>query len=160
MKKGYVLKRLLRSVISVLIIMFVVFVLVYSLVPRDNIFFEDSTYRKLGGKPDDKTDYGMQSINAELPIEITLTQPKGQTLAYDLHGGMVTVDFTMNWYASGEPTIVVADTVTLKTSSAASNNTSNVSTTMSTPVAKENPEGGYTQYTWQVSFPFIGFEAS
>ena len=57
MKKGYVLKRLLRSVISVLIIMFVVFVLVYSLVPRDNIFFEDSTYRKLGGKPDDKTDY-------------------------------------------------------------------------------------------------------
>ena len=57
MKKGYVLKRLLRSVISVLVIMFVVFVLVYTLVPRDNIFFEDSTYRKLGGKPDDKTDY-------------------------------------------------------------------------------------------------------
>lgn len=57
MKKGYILKRLLRSMISVLIIMFVVFVLVYTLVPRDNIFFEDSTYRKLGGKPDDKTDY-------------------------------------------------------------------------------------------------------
>ena len=57
MKKGYVLKRLLRSVISVLVIMFVVFVLVFTLVPRDNIFLEDSTYRKLGGKPDDKTDY-------------------------------------------------------------------------------------------------------
>ena len=57
MKKGYVLTRLLRSVISVLIIMFVVFVLVYTMVPRDNIFFEDSTYRKLGGKPDDKTEY-------------------------------------------------------------------------------------------------------
>ena len=57
MKKGYILKRLLRSVISVLIIMVVVFTLVYTLVPRDNIFFEDSTYRKLGGKPDDKTEY-------------------------------------------------------------------------------------------------------
>jgi oligopeptide transport system permease protein len=57
MKKGYILKRLLRSVISVLVIMLVVFVLVYTMVPRDNIFFEDSTYRKLGGKPDDKTDY-------------------------------------------------------------------------------------------------------
>ncbi|MBQ9307207.1 MAG: ABC transporter permease [Clostridia bacterium] len=57
MKRGYILKRLLRSVISILIIMVVVFFLVYTLVPRDNIFFEDSTYRKLGGKPDDKTEY-------------------------------------------------------------------------------------------------------
>ena len=57
MKKGYILKRLLRSVVSVMVIMLIVFVLVYSLIPRDNIFFEDSTYRKLGGKPDDKTDY-------------------------------------------------------------------------------------------------------
>lgn len=109
---------------------------------------------------DDKTDYGMQSINADLPIEISLTQPKGVTLAYDIHGGMVTVDFTMNWYAAGEPTIVTVDTVTLRTSSANSSNTSTVNTTVTTPVAKENPEGGYTQYTWQVSFPFIGYENS
>ena len=57
MKKGYILKRLLRSVISVLIIMFVVFVLVFTMVPRENIFFEDGTYTKLSGKPDNKTDY-------------------------------------------------------------------------------------------------------
>ena len=57
MKKGYILRRLLRSVVSVVIIMLVVFTLVYALVPRDNIFFEDGTYRKLGGKPDEKTDY-------------------------------------------------------------------------------------------------------
>ncbi len=57
MKKGYILKRLIRSVISIVVIMVVVFFLVYTLVPRDNIFFEDSTYRKLGGKPDDKTEY-------------------------------------------------------------------------------------------------------
>lgn len=37
--------------------MIVVFIMVYTLVPRDNIFFEDSTYRKLGGKPDEKTEY-------------------------------------------------------------------------------------------------------
>jgi oligopeptide transport system permease protein len=57
MKKGYILKRLLRSLISILVIMLVVFILVYTLIPRDNIFFEDATYRKLGGKPDEKTDY-------------------------------------------------------------------------------------------------------
>ena len=57
MKKGYVLTRLLRSVISILLIMFVVFVLVFTMVPRENIFFEDGTYTKLSGKPDEKTDY-------------------------------------------------------------------------------------------------------
>ncbi len=43
--------------ISVLVIMTIVFILVYACVPRDNIFFEDATYRKLGGKPDEKTEY-------------------------------------------------------------------------------------------------------
>lgn len=57
MKNGYILKRLIRSAFSVLLIMVIVFVLVYAFVPRDNIFFEDSTYRKLGGKPDEKTEY-------------------------------------------------------------------------------------------------------
>jgi len=57
MKNGYILKRLIRSILSVLIIMITVFVMVYTLVPRDNIFFEDGTYSKLGGKPDEKTDY-------------------------------------------------------------------------------------------------------
>ena len=57
MKNGYIWKRLLRSVISILIIMLIVFTMVYTMVPRENIFFEDSTYRKLGGKSDDKTEY-------------------------------------------------------------------------------------------------------
>lgn len=57
MKMGYILKRLIRSILSILIIMVIVFVMVYTLVPRENIFFEDNTYRKLGGKPDEKTEY-------------------------------------------------------------------------------------------------------
>lgn len=57
MKKGYIWSRLLRSLLSVLIIMLIVFTMVYTMIPRDNIFFEDSTYRKLGGKADDKTEY-------------------------------------------------------------------------------------------------------
>jgi len=105
-------------------------------------------------------DYGLETCNAQFPIEFTLGQPKGELKSYDLHGGMATVDFTMNWYASGEPTIVTASTVTLRTSSANSSNTSTVNTTMSNPVAKACPEGGYTQYTWQVSFPLIGYEAA
>lgn len=105
-------------------------------------------------------DYGLESVNANFPIEFTLAQPKGELKNYDLHGGMATVDFTMNWYASGEPTIVTANTVILRTSSANSSNTSTVNTTVSNPVAKACPEGGYTQYTWQVSFPLIGYENS
>ena len=57
MRKGYIWMRLLRSLVSILIIMLIVFTMVYTMVPRDNIFFEDSTYRKLGGKSDDKTEY-------------------------------------------------------------------------------------------------------
>ena len=48
MNKGYIWKRLLRSLVSILVIMLIVFTMVYTMVPRENIFFEDSTYRKLG----------------------------------------------------------------------------------------------------------------
>ena len=109
---------------------------------------------------DPGVDYGLESVNAQFPIEFTLAQPKGELKAYDMHGGMATVDFTMNWYASGEPTIAIASTVTLRTSSANTSNTSTVNTTVSNPVAKACPEGGYTQYTWQVSFPLIGYEVA
>lgn len=57
MSKGYIWKRLLRSVISILLIMIIVFVLVYTMVPRDTIFAEDGTYSKLSGRPDERTDY-------------------------------------------------------------------------------------------------------
>lgn len=109
---------------------------------------------------DPGVDYGLESVNGQFPIEFTLAQPKGVLKTYDLHGGMATVDFTMNWYASGEPTIAIASTVTLRTSSANTNNTSTVNTTVSNPVGKACPEGGYTQYTWQVSFPLIGYEVA
>ena len=57
MNKGYVLKRLIRSVVSIVIIMVIVFTLVYALVPRNSMFAGDDGYRKLAAKPDDKTDY-------------------------------------------------------------------------------------------------------
>ncbi|MBQ6292279.1 MAG: ABC transporter permease [Lachnospiraceae bacterium] len=57
MNKGYILKRLLRSAISVLIIMLIVFTLVYTLVPRNSIFAKDDGIRKLSSKPDEKTEY-------------------------------------------------------------------------------------------------------
>lgn len=37
--------------------MLIVFTMIYTMVPRENIFFEDSTYRKLSSKSDDKTEY-------------------------------------------------------------------------------------------------------
>ena len=59
--KGYILKRLLRSILSILVIITAVFIMVYSLVPRDNIFKNDDTFRKLSAKPDDKMDYIMRT---------------------------------------------------------------------------------------------------
>lgn len=60
-RKSYLWSRILRSFISVAVIIIVVFTMVYSLVPRDNIFFNDGTYSKLGGKPDEKRDYVMRT---------------------------------------------------------------------------------------------------
>lgn len=132
----------------------------FTLSPRHKAqdFLSLCTIKKGSAAASDVVDYGLSSVNAQFPIEITLSQPKGETKAYDLHGGMATVDYTMLWYASVAPTITAASTVVLRTSSAASANTSTVNTTMSSPVAKSCPEGGYTQYTWQVSFPLIGYE--
>ena len=57
MSNGYLWKRVLRSILSIMIIMLIVFTMIFTLVPRENIFFEDSTYRKLSSKSDDKTEY-------------------------------------------------------------------------------------------------------
>ena len=130
---------------------------------RAQDFFSLCTIKKGSGTltvADDKLDYGLESVNADVPIVITLSQPKGETLGYDLHGDMITVDYTMNWYGTGEPTIVLASSVTLRTSSANSANTSTVTPTMSTPKSAAHPEGGYTQYTWQVQIPLLGYEVA
>ena len=57
MKKGYIAMRLLRSVISVFIIIVIVFAMLFTMIPRNRIFSDDPVVRKLGGKPDEKTDY-------------------------------------------------------------------------------------------------------
>ncbi len=41
--------------------MAIIFVMLYTLIPRDNIFAEDATFKKLSGKPDDKKAYVMQT---------------------------------------------------------------------------------------------------
>lgn len=133
----------------------------FTLSPRHRAqdFFSLCTIKKGSGTltaADSITDYGMENISANLPIEFTLAQPKGVLAAYDLHGGMATCDFTMNWYASGEPTIQLVSSVSFK---GTGNTTVTAETTMSNPVSKACPEG-YTQYTWQVSFPMLGIEAS
>lgn len=95
----------------------------------------------------DIDDYGLESVSGDImPIEFTLAQPKGETVNYDLHGGTATISYTMNWYASTVPTIE------LSADAAAAG------FTMSSPVGKSDPEGGYTQYTWSVSIPMVGDE--
>lgn len=104
----------------------------------------------------DIDDYGLESVSGDImPVEFTLAQPKGETVNYDLHGGTATISYTMNWYA--QKTVngqIVVDPPTIALSSAAVA----AGFTMSAPVGKSDPEGGYTQYTWSVSVPMVGSE--
>ena len=106
----------------------------------------------------DIDDYGLESVSGDImPIEFTLAQPKGETVNYDLHGGTATISYTMNWYA--QKTVdsqLVIDPPAIELSAAAQA----AGFTMSAPVGKSDPEGGYTQYTWSVSIPMVGSEYS
>ena len=95
----------------------------------------------------DVNDYGLENVSGDLmPVEFTPAMPKGVLVGYDLHGGTATINYTMNWYASTAPTIAL-------TAAAAA-----AGFTMSNPVGKSDPQGGYSQYTWSVQLPMVGEE--
>ena len=111
---------------------------------RAQDFFGLVTIKKGTSTASPDEDYGLSSVNANIPIEFTLAQPQGELVNYDLHGGTVTVDYTMNWYYSdAAPEIALADGAPSKA-------------TMTTPKSRSDPENGYTQYTWQVAIPLVG----
>ena len=91
-------------------------------------------------------DYGLESVSAQFPIEFTLAQPQGVTMNYDIHGGMATVDYTMNWYSVTSPTVELTQAAIA------------LGATMASLASRSDPDNGYTQYTWQVSFPLVGEE--
>lgn len=113
---------------------------------RAQDFMSLCTINKGSAAASDIEDYGLETCNGTFPIELTLAQPKGNLCNYDLHGGTATCDYTMNWYAATAPTIALSATAT------------SLGATMSNPASKNCPEGGYTQYTWQVSWPLVGEE--
>ncbi len=55
--KRYILSRILRSLVSIFLVVSVVFVMVYGLVPRENVFKGDTTINKLLSKPDTLAQY-------------------------------------------------------------------------------------------------------
>ena len=120
-----------------------------NLTPRHRAqdFLNLCAIKKGSAAADEKEDYGLESVNANFPIEITTASPQGEVVAYDLHGGMATCDFTMNWYADTAPTVELTSTATALGAAI-------------TPITKTTPRDGYTQYTWQVSFPLVGEEVS
>lgn len=104
--------------------------------------------KKGSATADTGTDYGLSSVNANFPIEFTLAQPQGQLKNYDIHGGTATVDYTMNWYASTAPTIELTAAATA------------LGATSTIVKNRSDPDNGYTQYTWQISFPLVGEEVT
>jgi hypothetical protein len=109
-------------------------------------------------------DYGLSSVNANFPIEFTTALPQGQMLGYDLHGGAVTVDYTLNWYRTDHQPEIAINTAAYANSvipiKIGTNTYFNAPITLTNPVGRSDPENGYTQYTFQVSFPLVGAEAA
>lgn len=109
-------------------------------------------------------DYGLTSVNVNFPIEFTTAMPQGQMVGYDLHGGAVTVDYTLNWYRTDHQPEIAINTAAYANSvipiEIGTNTYFNAPITLTTPVGRSDPENGYTQYTFQVSFPLVGAEAA
>ena len=55
--KKYVFQRLIRSILSILLVTTIAYTMIFTMVPRHKIFTEDPVYVKLKGKPDDLLDY-------------------------------------------------------------------------------------------------------
>ena len=115
---------------------------------RAQDFLGLASIKKGSSAADADADYGLSSVTATFPIVITTAMPKGELKTYDLHGEMATCSYTLNWYASTAPTIELSSAATT------------LKATMSEPVAKTDPEGGYTQYAFTISFPMVGSEHS
>lgn len=108
-------------------------------------------------------DYGLSSANANFPIEFTLAQPQGDLVNYDLHGGTMTVDYTLNWYSATAPTIGLNTddwTGGVMPITIDDDNVFNAPMTLTTPQSRSDPENGYTQYTFQISIPLVGKDYS
>ena len=109
-------------------------------------------------------DFGLSSVNANFPIEFSLALPQGVMLGYDLHGGAVTVDYAFNWYRTDHLPEIAINTANYPGSvmpiAIGTNEYFNAPITLTNPVGRSDPENGYTQYSFQVSFPLVGAEVA
>ena len=55
--KRYLLQRISRSLFSIFIVVSVVFTLIYTIIPRERVFFSDTNIEKLQKRPDDYLNY-------------------------------------------------------------------------------------------------------
>ena len=55
--KRYIWMRILRSLLSIFLVTTIIYLIVYTMVPRNLIFKQDPSYNKIAKTPDSKTDY-------------------------------------------------------------------------------------------------------
>ena len=55
--RRYIIGRIFRSIFSIFIVVSIAIVMIYTLVPKENIFFGDNYLSKLGSKPDERIQY-------------------------------------------------------------------------------------------------------
>lgn len=110
MEKGYYISRIIRSIISIFIVITVVFILVYSLVPRDRIFNADDTIVKLGGKPDERQQYKLRTWqrlgyltfeNMSSYCSLTYEVGSDEIMACNTAGSKDEADFVAKYEAEG-----------------------------------------------------------
>lgn len=109
-------------------------------------------------------DYGLQSVNAQFPVEFSTAMPAGVMLGYDLHGGSVTVDYSLNWYRTDYQPEIALNTTAYAGGKIniqiGTNEYFAAPMTLTVQPGRTNARDGYTAYTFQVSFPLVGAEAA
>ena len=109
-------------------------------------------------------DYGLSQVNANFPVEFSTAMPGSTMLGYDLHGGTVTVDYTLNWYRTDYQPEIAINTASYP--NAKINIQIGTDEYFASPMTltvhpgRTNARESYTQYTFQVSFPLVGAEVS
>ena len=90
--KNYILGRVVRSIISIFLVVTIAIVMVYTLVPRDNVFQNDPMLTKLGGKPDERDRYKLNTWEQLGYLDFVEQREMCQTAGVDVESCALVVD--------------------------------------------------------------------
>ena len=84
--KRYLSFRILRSILSIFLVTTITYGVIYTLVPRRNVFKDDINYGKLKGKPDELANYENTAFSKMGYIEYLSSKELIDTVSQDHEG--------------------------------------------------------------------------